>query len=173
MDFPVGGFVCGGWRLFGGDGVAVWAVAGCGDWGVRIEGGNANLSMAERLYLQAQLSLQAEALQEPAGSGLTPVTFTISPGETAVTIATNLQTAGMLENPDLFLTYARFYGLDSQLEAGEFTLSPVWTIPELALTLTKAIARDVGCASSKVGGWRRWRTRWPFTNRPRLTPTNF
>jgi len=120
--------------------------------GVRIEGGNANLSMAERLYLQAQLSLQAEALQEPAGSGLTPVTFTISPGETAVTIATNLQTAGMLENPDLFLTYARFYGLDSQLEAGEFTLSPVWTIPELALTLTKAIARDVELRF--IEGWR-------------------
>jgi UPF0755 protein len=120
--------------------------------GVRIEGGNPNLSAPERFYLQAQLSLNAEALQAPAGSALAPVNFTISPGETAVSIANNLNTAGMLENPDLFLSYAHFYGLDSQLEAGDFTLSPEWTIPELAQTLTKAIARDVELRF--IEGWR-------------------
>ena len=120
--------------------------------GVRIEGGNPNLSAPERLYLQAQISLNAEALQAPAGSALAPVNFTISPGETAVSIANNLNAAGMLENPELFLTYAHFYGLDSQLEAGDFTLSPEWSIPELAQTLTKAIARDVELRF--IEGWR-------------------
>ena len=117
-----------------------------------IEGGNPNLSVPERLYLQAQLSLNAEALRAPAGSAQVPVNFTISPGETAVSIANNLNAAGMLENPSLFVTYAHFYGLDSQLEAGEFTLSPEWTIPELALTLTKAIARDAELRF--IEGWR-------------------
>lgn len=120
--------------------------------GVRIEGGNANLSAPERLYLQSVLALNAEALQAPAGSATVPVNFTISPGETAVTIANNLNAAGILENPDLFLNYAHFYGLDSQLEAGEFTLSPDWTIPELAMTLTKAIAREVELRF--IEGWR-------------------
>lgn len=146
-------------------GVMVVVVTGClaaalllyGQWGgaagaVRIEGGNPDLSLPERLYLQSVLALNAEALQEPAGSALTPVNFTISPGETAVSIANNLNTAGMLENPELFLNYAHYYGLDSQLEAGEFTLSPQWTIPELALTLTKAIARDVELRF--IEGWR-------------------
>ncbi len=146
-------------------GVMVVVVAGClaaalllyGQWrgaagAVRIEGGDPDLNLPERLYLQSVLALNAEALQEPAGSALTPVNFTISPGETAVSIANNLNTAGLLENPNLFLSYAHFYGLDSQLEAGEFTLSPQWTIPELALTLTKAIARDVELRF--IEGWR-------------------
>ncbi len=90
--------------------------------------------------------------QQPAGAALAPVNFTITPGETAVSIANNLNAAGMLENPELFVTYAHFYGLDSQLEAGEFTLSPEWTIPELALTLTKAIARDAELRF--IEGWR-------------------
>ncbi len=120
--------------------------------GVRIEGGNPNLSTAQSLYLQAILSVNAEALEAPAGSALAPVNFTIQPGETAVTIADNLNAAGMLDNPELFLNYATFYGLDSQLEAGEFTLSPEWTIPELALTLTEAIARDVELRF--IEGWR-------------------
>ncbi|MBE2221705.1 MAG: endolytic transglycosylase MltG [Anaerolineae bacterium] len=125
---------------------------GVASGGVRIEGGNPNLSAPERLYLQTQLALNAEALAAPAGSATVPVNFTINPGETAVSIANNLNAAGMLENPDLFITYAHFYGLDSQLEAGEFTLSPEWTIPELTLTLTKAIAREVELRF--IEGWR-------------------
>jgi UPF0755 protein len=125
---------------------------GVSSGGVVIEGGNPNLSAPERLYLQMQLSLNAEALAVPAGSASVPVNFTITPGETAVSIANNLKAAGMLENPELFVTYAHFYGLDSQLEAGDFTLSPEWTIPELALTLTKAIAREAELRF--IEGWR-------------------
>ena len=120
--------------------------------GVQVEGSNPNLNGVERLYLQMQLTANAEALAAPAGSALAPVNFTINPGETAVTIANNLNAAGMLDNPDLFVNYARFHGLDSQLEAGEFTLSPEWTIPELAETLTKAIAREAELRF--IEGWR-------------------
>ncbi|PID86006.1 MAG: aminodeoxychorismate lyase [Chloroflexi bacterium] len=120
--------------------------------GVRIEGGNPDLNPGQRVYLQVVLSLNAEALDAPAGSALAPVNFTIQPGETAVTIANNLHDVGLLDNPELFLDYAHYYGLDSQLEAGEFTLSPEWTIPKLALTLTKAIAQDVELRF--IEGWR-------------------
>jgi len=132
-------------------------VAGCmtavfllyGQWrgvtsgGVRLEGGSPDLSLTERLYLQSYLALNADALQEPAGSAANPVSFTISPGETAVSVAENLVAADLLADPTLFVNYARFYGLDSQLAAGEFTMPPRLTIPELAVALTQAIGRDI------------------------------
>jgi len=111
--------------------------------GVRLEGGSPDLSLTERLYLQSYLALNAAGLQAPASSAANPVNFTISPGETAVSVAQNLAAAGLLTDPALFVNYARFYGLDSQLAAGDFTLPPQLTIPELAVALTQAIGRDI------------------------------
>jgi UPF0755 protein len=111
--------------------------------GLRLEGGSPTLGLRERLYLQSYLSLNAEALYAPAGRTTTPTSFTIQPGETAVTIAANLAQAGLLEDQTLFLNYARFYGLDSQLAAGDFTLPPALTVPELAATLARAQSRDL------------------------------
>lgn len=111
--------------------------------GVRLEGGSPNLSLTDRLYLQSYLALNAEALQAPAGRAVGPVNFTINPGETAVTIAANLASAGLLTDQTLFLNYAQFYGLDSRLAAGDFTLPPALTVPELAAALTRAEGRDI------------------------------
>ncbi len=116
---------------------------GVSNGGVRLEGGSPNLSLSERLYLQSYLALNADDLQTPAGNALNPVNFTISPGETAVTIANNLAAADLLNDPGLFINYAHFYGLDSRLAAGDFTLPPQLTIPELAVALTEAMGRDI------------------------------
>ena len=67
-------------------------------------------------------------------------------------MAANLAAAGLLADPELFLNYARFYGLDARFEAGDFTLSPQMTIPELATALTRAEARDVDLRF--IEGWR-------------------
>ncbi|MBK8988607.1 MAG: endolytic transglycosylase MltG [Chloroflexi bacterium] len=116
---------------------------GVASGGVRLEGGNPNLSLSERLYLQTYLSLNAEGLQASAGSAVNPVNFTIASGETAAAIANNLAAANLLTDPTLFINYARFYGLDSRLAAGEFTLPPQLTVPELAVALTEAMGRDI------------------------------
>ncbi|MGB5057565.1 MAG: endolytic transglycosylase MltG [Candidatus Promineifilaceae bacterium] len=137
--------------------VLFFVVVGCmtavlalyGQWrgaaygGIRVEGGSASLSLPERLYLQTYLSLNADGLESAAGSAANPVNFTINPGETAVSVAQNLTEAGLLNNPTLFVRYAHYYGLDSQLAAGDFTLPPQLTIPELAMALTQAIGRDI------------------------------
>ncbi|HSO26895.1 MAG TPA: endolytic transglycosylase MltG [Anaerolineales bacterium] len=116
---------------------------GIASGGVRLEGGSPNLSLSERLYLQSYLAVNANGLQSPAGTAVNPVNFTINPGETAVSVAENLAAADLLTNPTLFVNYARFYGLDSQLAAGDFTLPPQLTVPELAVALTQAIGRDI------------------------------
>lgn len=116
------------------------------------EDGNPNLNPVERFYLQRRLNDQAVALQQPAGTGTEPVRFTVNLGESANVIANNLVLAGLLNDAQLFLDYARYYGLDSQLEAGDFRLSPQLTIPQLALALTDA--RPIDFTVSFIAGWR-------------------
>jgi UPF0755 protein len=147
-------------------GVLFVVVVGCatavfvlyGQWlqagqnGVIIEGGSPNLNAAERFYLQMQLARQADALQQPAGTAVGPIPFTVAQGETADSIATNLVQAELLLDAGLFTTYVRYYGLDAELEAGEFTLSGTLTIPELATTLTRAYAAEF--TITFIEGWR-------------------
>jgi UPF0755 protein len=104
------------------------------------------------IYLQAYLAANADALAEPAGNGFTPAPFTVMAGESADMIAANLVAAGLLNNNELFLNYLSYYGLDARLEAGEYILDPQQTIPDLAATLTKAVAREVDLRF--VEGWR-------------------
>ncbi len=114
--------------------------------------GNPNLSTAERLYLQAYLARHADELQEGHGQIDTVTFFTVAPGETANVIATNLQGVGLIMNPELFVNYVRYYGLDNQLEAGEFQFNGQVPIPEIAQNLTNAIAQDV-----ELRFWEGWR----------------
>ena len=114
--------------------------------------GNGRFSQPRDLYLEAYLAANAAALAEPAGNGFTPAPFTIVQGETADTIAANLVQAGLLNDAELFLNYLSYHGLDAQLEAGEFIVDPQHTIPELAATLTKAVAQELELRF--VEGWR-------------------
>ncbi|MDT8306096.1 MAG: endolytic transglycosylase MltG [Anaerolineae bacterium] len=119
---------------------------------IRIEGGSPSLSLPERLYLQSYLVAQVEALTGSAGDIGSPVQFVIAPGESATAVAANLEAIGMLRNRELFLNYVRYYGLDSQLEAGTFIVDPALPIPELAKQLTDARAQEI--ALRFLEGWR-------------------
>lgn len=120
--------------------------------GVIIEGGDPSLNAAERFYLQSYLASHAAELQTPAGTAQGEQSFVVAPGETANTITQKLVTAQLLTDPDLFLNYLRYYGLDSELEAGTFQLDGRYPIPQLAGTLTRAIAQDIELRF--LEGWR-------------------
>lgn len=113
---------------------------------------NPNLSVADRLYLESYLAGRQAELQAPAGAGSQPVAFTITPGEGARAIATNLASSGLLRDPDLFVNYLAYYGLDSTLVAGQYTLDPQATIPGLAAALSSGTGR--GLELSFLPGWR-------------------
>jgi UPF0755 protein len=63
-----------------------------------------------------------------------------------------LQAAGLIDDPQLFVNYVHYYGLDNRLEAGDFQFNGRLTIPELALHLTNAVARDIELRF--LEGWR-------------------
>lgn len=114
--------------------------------------GNGRSLQPRDIYLQTYLAANADELEQPAGKGFTPAPFTISSGETADTIAANMVAAGLLNNSELFLNYLSFYGLDAQLEAGDYIIDPQQTIPQIAATLTEAVVQEETIRF--VEGWR-------------------
>ncbi len=119
---------------------------------VHIDQGDPSLNPVERVYLQTYLAARVEQLAQPTGTGADEVVFVVRPGQRADEIAADLEAAGLLSDPALFLNYVRYYGLDGKLEAGTYRLSPELTLPELAATLTRAIAVEIELRF--LEGWR-------------------
>ncbi len=113
---------------------------------------NPNLSQTDRLFLEMYLGNEAGALQAPIADGTQPRSFTISPGEPAATIATNLAQAGLLGNSELFLNFVAYTGLDAALVAGSYQIDPTMTLPELATLLSGNGPRNLEL--SFLPGWR-------------------
>lgn len=110
------------------------------------------LNPAQRIFLASYLAERVEQLQQPAGNSTAPVVFTIAPGEPANVIVGNLVAAGLVADGELLLNYLTYYGYERELVAGQFTLSPQATIPQLVQTLTQAGTQDI--ALSFLPGWR-------------------
>ena len=125
-----------------------------GRWSTAVATASPNLNPVEAVYLHNYLSGREADLQQPIGTGSDPVAFTIAPGEGANQIANNLAQTGLLNDAELFVNYARYYGLDSQMVAGDFLLNPQATIPDLANALTKhqTIVQEI--TLNFLAGWR-------------------
>ena len=96
------------------------------------------LSSPDEVVVSAYLEARADELERPAGTDDTPVTFVVSPGETAGNIADRLQRHGLISDAELFRRYMQHHGLDAGIEAGEFTLRQTMTIPEIGQALQDA-----------------------------------
>lgn len=81
------------------------------------------------------LLLRQGDLQQPAGTDPSPVTFTIHPGQSVMEVAQALEEAGLIRDAFLFRAYVRYHGLDREIEAGEYTLRKMMTIPQIAEAL--------------------------------------
>lgn len=130
-----------------------WQTAQAGDR-ITLDAGSPDLSAAESTFLQLYLALNRGQLIEPAGAGRDVIPFNVAVGQNANQIAINLSSAGVLDprKESLFLNYLRFYGLDAQLAAGDYDLSPTFDIPTLAETLTSGGGNDI--TVTFLEGWR-------------------
>ncbi|UCC52581.1 MAG: endolytic transglycosylase MltG, partial [Anaerolineaceae bacterium] len=110
--------------------------------GISTLGADPDLNFAQRLYLQNYLANRGDELRQPAGDA-DDISFVIPAGATADVVVNKLVESDLLNKPELFLNYLRFYGLDSALQTGQFTLNGRLTVPQLAATITKGSARDI------------------------------
>lgn len=114
---------------------------------------NPSLNPAEATFLSAYLATNQDALNTPISGDATPVVFTVNPGETASQIAANLTALGLVSDQTLFRNYMRYYGLDTQIEAGSYQIAHNMSIPQIAVALTEASPPEITLRITE--GWRR------------------
>ena len=127
---------------------------------------NSELNVAERAYLRGFLTLHSAAILEPAGPNQSPQLFTVYQGESASEIAERLEKSQLVTDATLFRYYLRYYDLDAGLEAGQFTLKQSMTLPEIAQTLSHAMADEIELRITE--GWRLEQTVEFLTDHPEL-----
>ncbi len=72
-----------------------------------------------------------------------PTVITIPPRATTTEIAALLVDADLIKSGRAFIWYAQFTGLDAELRAGEYELSPNFRVPEIARLIARGQTRFV------------------------------
>lgn len=113
---------------------------------------NPALGEAQRITASVELLLHQEDLNRPLDTEGQPRTFIVRLGETANSVAVRLEESGLVWNGSVFRTYLVYTGLDTTIQAGEYTLSPAMTPREIALELQDATPEEV--EFNILPGWR-------------------
>lgn len=89
----------------------------------------------EKSLLEIYLRFQGEDTQAPVSDDPTPVTFSVSAGETAAQISQRLEDEGLIRDANVFRALLRVHGVDTRLEAGDYQLHRNMSMAEIMATL--------------------------------------
>jgi len=110
------------------------------------------LNSIQVIYLSAMLLWHEQDLSEPANPFGEPQSFNIELGETLPSIAARLQDQGLIRNAEAFRAYLQYVGLDTTLQAGNYTISPTLSPLAIAHFLQDATPKEV--TFTILAGWR-------------------
>ncbi len=113
---------------------------------------NPRLNIVQRFQYSAQLLLARNDLLAAADVNGASQKFTISTGESVNSVGLRLEQAGLVNSAAAFRSYLIYSGLDTDLQAGDFDLSPTWTTLELAHKLQDATPLEITFVI--LPGWR-------------------
>ncbi len=113
---------------------------------------SSKLDPLQRLRLSAQLLMQGDLLQPPTNPLGDSETFEIPLRQSPLIIAAQLEAFGLISNAGAFVNYLTYTGLDTTLQAGDYTLSPASSPIEIAHILQDATPSEV--TLSILSGWR-------------------
>ena len=111
-----------------------------------------SLSLRDKIYLSTFLLLQKNDLTDPHFPFGSEVHFQIDLGESAVSVSNRLYEQDLIPNPGAFRNYLVYTGLDTQIQAGEYTLNPALTPIEMAWVLLDSTPKHVDFGI--LAGWR-------------------
>jgi UPF0755 protein len=111
-----------------------------------------DLDPLERVLLSARLMLYSQDLKTPADPAGAAVDFRVELGESASLVIQKLVEAGLVTNPEAFRVYLQYSGLDTSLQAGDYSLSPAMAPVQIARTLQDATPSEV--RFGVLAGWR-------------------
>jgi len=112
----------------------------------------AGMGYPQLLYHASLLLLQQDDLIAPANPFGEEQSFKIELGEPTSQITRRLHLAGLIKNPDAFVLYLQYSGLDTSIQAGAYDLSPQMTALEIAQRLQDATPEMI--TFHILAGWR-------------------
>jgi UPF0755 protein len=98
-------------------------------------GAEVDLSSLEKTLLGVYLNFRSDEIETPPSADATPIPFTIQPGENGATIAVRLERLGVISDAELFRLVLRYWGVDAQIEAGDYSLRRNMPMPEVVSQL--------------------------------------
>lgn len=110
------------------------------------------LSLRQRIYLSSILLIQANDITLPADPYGSPQPFQVQLGESANSVINRLHGNGLIVNAEAFRAYLQYSGLDTTLQAGNYSLSPAMTPIEIARALQDPTPTHVKLRI--LAGWR-------------------
>ena len=113
---------------------------------------NPSLSTFQRYRLSYQLVRDQSALLSPIDPYGQEIQFTISFNESTGSILARLEDTRLISNQEAVRNYLVYTGLDTQLQAGKFNLSPAMTSVEIVDALLDSTPRFV--TVNILPGWR-------------------
>ncbi len=111
-----------------------------------------SLGQTERYLLSARLLLKANDLLQPADPAGGNKAFKIEIGEPTLEIIGHLYQQGLIRDADAFRYYLTYTGLDTSLQAGQYSLSPSMNAMQIAQALQDATPSQVTFVI--LAGWR-------------------
>ncbi len=104
------------------------------------------------IELKVRLTRYRDTIESSAGTDISYREFVVQPGDTSTVIADNLLIAGLITDPNLFIDYVRYHGMDAELQAGTFFLQQTQTLEQIAYALTDASTASIPFRA--IAGWR-------------------
>jgi UPF0755 protein len=111
-----------------------------------------SLGGMQRLQYSLLMFWYDGAVTRPVDSTAGEASFTIAPGEDVASVAARLEQAGIIHSASAFRAYLIYAGLDTGIQAGEFTLSPALAPLQIAQKLQDATPAQVKFVV--LPGWR-------------------
>ncbi|HEX9017690.1 MAG TPA: endolytic transglycosylase MltG [Anaerolineaceae bacterium] len=112
----------------------------------------ATLSLFQRMWYSGRLLANEKALLTPMNAAGSAREFTVETGESVDSIATRLEQESFIPNADAFRTFLIYAGLDRQVQAGKYQISPAMTPLEIARKMEDATPEIV--PFNILPGWR-------------------
>ena len=113
---------------------------------------NPSLSNFQKKYLTLILLVNTDDLTLPPNQNGSAQSFKISLGEPTSSLIDRLNTQGLIRNREAFRAFLQYSGLDKNLQAGEYLLSPSMTAIEIAKKIQDATPTQV--TFNILAGWR-------------------
>lgn len=112
----------------------------------------ASLSDFRRIYLANRLTSNQQELTQPYNPFQEQVPFQVQLGESPASVTERLQQLGLIPDSSLLRDYMVYTGIDTTIQAGDYTLSAAMAPVEIARALQDATPNEV--TFQILPGWR-------------------